>query len=275
MAHMAHAELLAARGAPDDALAAAARAVGAVQGTDDTYYVEPATRLGVEIAADLAEEARARHDEAGVAEAYERAAPFLARAELLRDQDAHVTLHPRTRGELVTITAETHRLAGEHDVDAWRAVVAAWQGIGEPYPEARARVRLAETLLATRGPRAEIEAHLRAAATIAEGLGAMPLREQAGRVARWARVDLERAVAAPPAADGPDEEPAFALTRREREVLALVADGRTNRQIADELFISEKTASVHVSNILAKLGVANRAEAAAVAHRVGLAGQAG
>ena len=54
-------------------------------------------------------------------------------------------------------------------------------------------------------------------------------------------------------------------------MLALVADGRTNRQIADELFISEKTASVHVSNILAKLGVANRAEAAAVAHRVGLA----
>ena len=64
----------------------------------------------------------------------------------------------------------------------------------------------------------------------------------------------------------------FALTPREREVLALVADGRTNRQIAEALFISEKTASVHVSNILAKLGVTNRAEAAAVAHRVGLAG---
>jgi len=62
------------------------------------------------------------------------------------------------------------------------------------------------------------------------------------------------------------------LTPREREVLALVADGRTNRQIAEALFISAKTASVHVSNILAKLGVANRAEAAAVAHRLHLTG---
>jgi DNA-binding CsgD family transcriptional regulator len=60
------------------------------------------------------------------------------------------------------------------------------------------------------------------------------------------------------------------LTPREREVLALVADGRTNRQIAEALFISAKTASVHVSNILAKLGVGSRVEAAAVAHRLGL-----
>jgi DNA-binding CsgD family transcriptional regulator len=62
------------------------------------------------------------------------------------------------------------------------------------------------------------------------------------------------------------------LTPREREVLALVAEGRSNRQIADALFISAKTASVHVSNILAKLGVANRGEAAAVAHRLRLTG---
>jgi DNA-binding NarL/FixJ family response regulator len=66
----------------------------------------------------------------------------------------------------------------------------------------------------------------------------------------------------------PGEE--LGLTPREREVLVLVADGRSNRQIAQELFISHKTASVHVSNILAKLGVANRAEAAVAAHRLGL-----
>jgi DNA-binding CsgD family transcriptional regulator len=60
------------------------------------------------------------------------------------------------------------------------------------------------------------------------------------------------------------------LTRREVEVLALVAVGRSNRQIAQALFISPKTAGVHVSNILAKLGVAGRVEAAAVAHRLGL-----
>jgi DNA-binding NarL/FixJ family response regulator len=59
------------------------------------------------------------------------------------------------------------------------------------------------------------------------------------------------------------------LTAREREVLALIADGRTNRKIAQELFITEKTASVHVSNILGKLGATNRGEAAALAHRAG------
>ncbi|NED20955.1 response regulator transcription factor, partial [Streptomyces sp. SID9913] len=63
---------------------------------------------------------------------------------------------------------------------------------------------------------------------------------------------------------------ALGLTGRERDVLRLVAAGHTNRRIAEELFISPKTASVHVSNILAKLGVSGRGEAAAVAHRLGL-----
>ncbi len=78
------------------------------------------------------------------------------------------------------------------------------------------------------------------------------------------------AEAAAQAAVSPADE--LGLTPREREVLAMVADGRTNRQIAEALFISHKTASVHVSNILAKLGVANRAEAAAAAYRLGLNG---
>ncbi|WTP46481.1 LuxR C-terminal-related transcriptional regulator [Streptomyces sp. NBC_00190] len=65
------------------------------------------------------------------------------------------------------------------------------------------------------------------------------------------------------------------LTSREREVLRLVAAGSTNRKIAEELFISPKTASVHVSNILAKLGVAGRGEAAALAHRLRLFTPAG
>src|SRR6185295_16026635 len=101
-------------------------------------------------------------------------------------------------------------------------------------------------------------------------LRAAPLRERIDRLSRWARVTIARGADADgQGATADDEAPAFALTPREREVLVLVADGRTNRQIAGELFISEKTASVHVSNILAKLGVGNRAEAAAVAHRVG------
>ncbi|RSN31022.1 hypothetical protein DMH12_38695, partial [Streptomyces sp. WAC 04229] len=73
-----------------------------------------------------------------------------------------------------------------------------------------------------------------------------------------------------PATAPADPAGALGLTGRERDVLRLVSDGRTNRQIAEELFISPKTASVHVSNILAKLGVSGRGEAAALAHRLAL-----
>jgi DNA-binding NarL/FixJ family response regulator len=83
-----------------------------------------------------------------------------------------------------------------------------------------------------------------------------------GRPAGWPA----RRTREPPASAAPS----FGLTRREAEVLVLVAAGRTNRQIGQELFITEKTASVHVSRILTKLGVAGRGEAAAVAHRLGL-----
>ena len=129
-------------------------------------------------------------------------------------------------------------------------------------------------MLEARAPRAEIEEQLRATAAIADALRAAPLRDEVGRVARRARVDVESRRSQSSVERGHAPAPApFALTRRERQVLALVAEGRTNRQIAEALFINEKTASVHVSNILSKLGVTNRGEAAAVAHRVGLAGE--
>ena len=147
-----------------------------------------------------------------------------------------------------------------------------WQEIGEPYGEAQARTRLAEALLATGAGRAEVAAELRAAAALADALRAAPLaRTDRGRRPLGARHDRPRRRSR--RAQRPTKKlPRSRSTPREREVLALVADGRTNRQIAGELFISEKTASVHVSNILAKLGVGNRGEAAAVAHRAGLAG---
>ena len=88
-------------------------------------------------------------------------------------------------------------------------------------------------------------------------------------LARRGRLDL----AAQDAPEAPTaERDPFGLTPREREVLGLLSEGRTNRQIADHLFISESTAGVHVSNILGKLGVANRGEAAATAHRLHLLG---
>ncbi|WP_261719506.1 helix-turn-helix transcriptional regulator [Streptomyces sp. FZ201] len=162
--------------------------------------------------------------------------------------------------------AELRRAEGETPVDLWSAVVAAFEQLQRPYDLARVRHRLAEALLTTggeedRAPAAEL---LRLAHAVAEHLGARPLADEVTSLAQRARLPLTAEASPRPAADG------LGLTTREHDVLRLVSAGRTNRQIAEELFISPKTASVHVSNILAKLGVAGRGEAAAVAHRLGL-----
>jgi DNA-binding NarL/FixJ family response regulator len=101
---------------------------------------------------------------------------------------------------------------------------------------------------------------------LAGHLGARPLLEQIGSLARRARVDVP-ALPGPRGHVEPGGAAPFGLTERELEVLRLVAAGRSNRDIAAELFISPKTASVHVSNILGKLGVSSRGEAAATAHQ--------
>ena len=106
----------------------------------------------------------------------------------------------------------------------------------------------------------------RAAHAIAVRLGAGWLRGEIEGLAARARLTLgptrrRRGRAEPP------EEDAFGLTARERQVLALVAEGATNREIGATLFMAEKTASVHVSRILVKLNARSRTEAAAVAHR--------
>jgi len=140
------------------------------------------------------------------------------------------------------------------------AAVAAWEAIGQPYPAALALVGAAQVAL-TAGPsgRAAAAARLRRAAPIAEQLGAHPLSEQ---------ITALLPQAAGPAA-GPQHE-RLSLTGREIEVLRLVTAGQSNREIAAALFISPKTASVHVSNILGKLGAATRTEAAARAHALRL-----
>jgi DNA-binding NarL/FixJ family response regulator len=108
---------------------------------------------------------------------------------------------------------------------------------------------------------------LRDAYTVATRLGAKPLRQELELLAQRARLDLT-----PPDAESQDGgqriEQVLGLTRREAEVLSLVARGYTNREIADALVISVKTASVHVSHILRKLDAPNRVEAAAIAHRL-------
>jgi DNA-binding CsgD family transcriptional regulator len=119
------------------------------------------------------------------------------------------------------------------------------------------------------GDRDGATALLQASVAEARRMGAQPLLAAARELARRARLPV---VGAAPAREGSRDAGAerFSLTAREHEVLALVAAGRSNAQIAAALFISPKTASVHVSNILAKLGVSSRGEAAAAAHAAGL-----
>jgi DNA-binding NarL/FixJ family response regulator len=151
--------------------------------------------------------------------------------------------------------------------------VQAWRLAGEPYPLAYALLRLADATVAA-GNREAAACSVREAHGVATRIGAIPLAEESAALARRARLSLEEqagpAVISPPA----DALARFGLTDREREILLLLAAGRSNPQIAESLFISPKTASVHVSNILTKLGVAGRVEAAAVAHRLGLTGPA-
>jgi DNA-binding CsgD family transcriptional regulator len=158
--------------------------------------------------------------------------------------------------------AEAARADRRQDQAGWDAAHAAWERLGQPYPAAYAMLHAARAALAA-AHREEAAARLRVAAERAEQVGAEPLQQQITRLARQARVDL-------PASSRAAAPVRFGLTEREVEVLRLVATGRANRDIAAELFISPKTASVHVSNILAKLGVATRTEAAAVTHRMHL-----
>ncbi|MFE0177122.1 AAA family ATPase [Streptomyces sp. NPDC059002] len=166
--------------------------------------------------------------------------------------------------------AELLRSEGRDGPADWSAVVTALEPLERPYDLAQARLRLAESLLAPDTTDRDRAAHLlRAAGQVADRLGARPLADAVTGLAQRARLTLRPAEAARAAAPA-DPADALGLTSRERDVLRLVAVGRSNRQIAEELFISPKTASVHVSNILAKLSVTGRGEAAALAHRLRL-----
>jgi DNA-binding CsgD family transcriptional regulator len=182
---------------------------------------------------------------------------------------AAVDVFARTMGEmgpegvawLARVEAEEARLHGDAAVDEWRAAVDAF-GFGHVYEQARGRWRLAEALLAV-GDRGGAADQAARAHEVALRLGAAPLRAAVESLVRRGRLDVEL-----PGARVPD--PAAVLTPRETAVLGLLALGRTNRQIGAELYISEKTASVHVSNIIAKFAASGRTEAVAIAAARGL-----
>jgi DNA-binding CsgD family transcriptional regulator/tetratricopeptide (TPR) repeat protein len=268
-------ELALQEGRQDEARAIVDQAVSAVERVDQgedlpSLGFAGVYALGLRVEADAAEAARAARSGAGVQQARRRAEPLIATLGALTGRagdpgDAWTRCHAAL-GE-----AEWSRLEGRSDPQLWQRTAEGWERLQLPYPAAYARFRQAEALLATRAPRAQTQIVLQAAHQTAVALGAGPLRREIELLARRGRLDLEKRAGAAPAPQAPSSQLAsFGLTRREAEVLELVAAGRTNRQIGQELFITEKTASIHVSRILAKLGVAGRGQAAAVAHRLGL-----
>jgi DNA-binding CsgD family transcriptional regulator/tetratricopeptide (TPR) repeat protein len=227
--------------------------------------------LALRLEADRAEQAAARRMAEQVAEARQRAAPVLAALDLLAAAPTPQARYLPVAGHLRLAQAERSRLEGRSDPDRWHSATVAWERLECPFDAAYARFRETEALLAGGASRQQAETVLRAAHQTTVALGAGPLRREIELLAQRGRLHLEEPMDTAASTEAsPSPAASLGLTRREAEVLALVAEGRTNRQIGQALFITPKTASVHVSRILAKLGVAGRGEAAAVAHRLGL-----
>jgi DNA-binding CsgD family transcriptional regulator len=168
------------------------------------------------------------------------------------------------------VRAELSRFDEVPDAGRWIDVADACNALGVAYDEAYARYRAGHACLSgvagrSEHARREAEHHLDAARSIATRLGARPLLDRIDELVVAGHLAVAKELVVPPAPPVTDQ---YGLTAREREVLDLLARGRTNGEIGHELFISTRTASVHVSNILRKLGVSNRVEAASVAHRL-------
>jgi DNA-binding CsgD family transcriptional regulator/tetratricopeptide (TPR) repeat protein len=227
--------------------------------------------LALRLEADRAERAADRRKPEEVAAARRRVTPVLTTLDRLAAAPTPQARYPWVAGQLLLARAEQSRLEGRSDPERWQTAATAWERLEHPFEAAYARFRQAEALLARGGSRQKAEQAIRRAHRMAVALGAEPLRREIELLAQRGRLSLQEQVetiAEPEAQESPAAS--LGLTRRETEVLALVAAGRTNRQIGQALFITPKTASIHVSRILAKLGVAGRGEAAAIAHRLGL-----
>ncbi|WP_162834825.1 response regulator transcription factor, partial [Amycolatopsis circi] len=220
--------------------------------------------LAIPSAAALAAEARVKGDLAA-------ADAFVARGRRLLEHGRRCAAegHPRSgtvgpegRAWLARMEAAASALEGPADPELWGAAAEAYS-YGAIYEQAVCRWRQAEALLASGRPGAA-EA-LEAAHSVAVKLDAVPLRDAVRDLAHRARVELAGVEVVPVV-----RAQVNPLTDRERDVLERVALGRTNRQVGEELYISEKTVSVHLSRVMAKLGASRRAEAVAIAYDRGL-----
>jgi DNA-binding CsgD family transcriptional regulator len=265
------------RGRSHEAAAGCADVLALTAAAEDEINTAPLLSLGVRARADLAERARARRRGEEEASARDGADAMQHAWRTLRDAlGPGRTPSPEIEAHAATATAERTRLDGASDPASWAAAQAAWDALDMSHHAAYTRWRRAEALLALHGGREEAAALLAQAHSDCMRMGAEPLRDEVEALARRARIELA-APATPPAdggepADAREKRPADALglTARELEVLALLADGRTNRQIAEALYISVKTAGAHVSSILRKLDATTRTQAATVALHAGL-----
>ncbi len=251
------------RGRPHAALSVIDRCLERVVRDEYAFYTARLYQHGVRACADLA--ATTSGDRRTLLRCRTKARELLERLDALIEQQECATA-PLVWAGRAACAAERSRVGEPGDAALWAEAVRQWDALGIGHEAAYARWRQAEALLVVSGERGEVEALLRAAHQVTVELGAGPLRTELETLGRRARIELGepgpgRASAGLEQAD---------LTPREGEVLALLADGLTNREIGAELFISSKTVSVHVSRILGKLSVPNRAAAAAAASGLGI-----
>lgn len=276
----------------DDARDAVAEGLATLTASQELWFAGPLAWHGLRAEADRAQEGRIRGAPAAVAAAEATAEALLERlGSLAANLDEAASAVHRTAALYRSMCeGEWSRIKGVSSAETWEAVALAWDEMHQPYPASYARWRQAEALLGRTSRSAAAAQALRAAHDAARRMGAEPLRREIQALAGRASIRLPEPGAAPGtppptgAANRPQAAPGSAaparreanlgnaarLSPRELEVLRLVAKAHTNREIAALLFISEKTAGVHISHILEKLEVRSRVEATAYAHRLGL-----
>jgi DNA-binding CsgD family transcriptional regulator len=245
--------------------------------TDDVMRIARVSVVGARLEADRAERARDLREAGQRRDALARVKIHVERVDAAAAEGGPVEC-----AYLAEAKAELARARGRGAASEWALTATAWDDVQRPYPAATARWRQAEALVGA-GKRTEAALVASDALAAARRLGSQWLVQELTTLGDRARLGLARvrtgrvapgtdggADDGSAAADGVEPDP-FGLTPRERQVLGLLAQGATNRQIGAALFMAEKTASVHVSRILAKLDVQGRTEAAAVAHRQHLA----
>ena len=309
-AYLAAASFALWRGDVEDARRSVDLGWAPIRDTEDWVLIARMAATFLETDAAVVADARERRDLAALAAARDRARSVLTRAkEAIAAAGVPRTFGSRREADAYLGTAKAFhaRIDGHDDPSTWDALAQRWESLGIPYQVARARWHQAEAALGAgegRPGRAAGRKPLLEAVRIARELGARPLLRELEELARRALIPIPEpeegvviataepvpvpvAVAVGGRSDGDGaslgpglarefigparpKAAAFGLSPREREVLLLLSAGRTNREIGERLFISQKTVGVHVGNILSKLGVSGRVEAAAVAIRLGL-----